>query len=77
MRSGAQTPREILQSATIVAARLMRQESHIGQIVPGAFADLLIVDGDPLRDITLLADPERAILALWQGGRVVSDRLPS
>ena len=77
IRAAVQSPLEILQGATITAARLMRQEGLIGQIVPGAYADLLIVDGDPLRDITLLADPERAILALWQGGRVVSDRLPS
>ena len=73
LRSGAQTPREILQSATIVAARLMRQESHIGQIVPGAFADLLIVDGDPLQSLAMLAAPEDGIRLILQGGRIVKD----
>lgn len=74
LRSGAQTPREILQSATIVAARLMRQESHIGQIVPGAFADLLIVDGDPLQSLAMLAAPADGIHLILQGGRVVKDK---
>ena len=41
----AQTPVEILQGATIVAARLMRQEGRIGELVIGAWADLLVVDG--------------------------------
>ena len=73
LRGGAQTPREILQSATIVAARLMRQDSHIGQIVPGAFADLLIVDGDPLQSLAMLAAPAEGIRLILQGGRIVKD----
>ncbi len=71
LRAAAQTPVQILQGATIVAARLMRQESHIGQLVPGAFADLLIVDGDPTQDAAVLANPAKAIQVLMQGGRVV------
>ena len=74
LRGGAQTPREILQSATIVAARLMRQESHIGQIVAGAFADLLIVDGDPLQSLAMLAAPAEGIRLILQGGRIVKDK---
>ncbi len=50
LRSGLMSPVQVLQSATIQAARLMRQEGRIGQIVPGAWADLLVVDGDPTRD---------------------------
>ena len=75
LRLGAQTPVEILQGATIEAARLMRQEGQIGQLVPGAFADLLIVDGDPTRDVSMLAEPERGIRLILQGGRIVRDRL--
>jgi imidazolonepropionase-like amidohydrolase len=65
------SPVEILQGATIVAARLMRQDSQLGRIVPGAFADLLIVDGDPTQDLGLLADPARGVLRVMQGGRTV------
>lgn len=74
IRLGAQTPVEILQGATIEAARLMRQEGRIGQLVPGAFADLLVVDGDPTRELSMLADPERGIRLILQGGRVVRER---
>jgi imidazolonepropionase-like amidohydrolase len=71
LRAAAMTPAEVLQSATIVAARLMRQESSIGQLVRGAFADLLIVEGDPARDLEMLAQPERGIALVMQGGRTV------
>jgi imidazolonepropionase-like amidohydrolase len=72
LRSAVQTPVQVLQSATITAARLMRQEGQVGQIAPGAWADLLVVDGDPTLDITLLAEPARAIKLLMQGGRIIS-----
>ncbi len=49
LRLSAQTPLQILQGATIEAARLIRQEGQVGQFLPGALADLLIVDGDPTR----------------------------
>ncbi len=75
LRLGAQTPLEILQGATIQAARLLRQEGQFGAIVPGAWADLLIVDGDPTRDVSMLAEPERGIRLILQGGRVVRDTL--
>ena len=75
LRSGAMSSVEILQSATITAARLMRQEAHIGQLVPGAWADLLIVDGDPTQGLEMLAEPEQGIRLLMQAGRVVRNRL--
>ena len=71
LRSGLMSPVQVLQSATIQAARLMRQEGRIGQIVPGAWADLLVVDGDPTRDAGLLAKPQQAIQLLMQAGREV------
>ena len=75
LRAGAMSSVEILQSATITAARLMRQEAHIGQLVPGAWADLLIVDGDPTQGLEMLAEPEQGIRLLMQAGRVVRNRL--
>jgi imidazolonepropionase-like amidohydrolase len=75
IRAKVQTPVEILQGATIEAARLMRQEGRIGELVAGAFADLLIVDGDPTRELSMLAEPARGIRLLMQGGRVVRDTL--
>lgn len=66
---------EALQSATITAARLMRQEAHVGQLVPGAFADLLIVDGDPAQELAMLAAPATGIRLLMKAGRVVRSSL--
>jgi len=71
LRAGVMSPVQLLQSATIQAARLMRQEGQIGQIVPGAWADLLIVDGDPTLDASVLAQPQQAITLLMQAGREV------
>ena len=75
LRTVAMSPVEALQSATITAARLMRQEGRIGQIVPGAFADLLIVDGDPLQGLQMLTRPAAGIRLLMQAGRTVRSTL--
>jgi imidazolonepropionase-like amidohydrolase len=77
LRAPAIPPLELLRSATAVAARLMGQEAHIGAVVPGAFADLLIVDGDPAASLDMLSAPEQGIRLLMQGGRCVIDRLSS
>lgn len=61
------TPMQAIQSATIEAARLMHWEDRIGALTPGRYADLVVVDGDPLDDITLL---ERVSLVM-KGGVVI------
>ena len=43
-------PSNILRSATVVNAELLMQKGMLGAITPGAYADLLVVDGDPLAD---------------------------
>ena len=68
LRAGVQTPVEILQGATSVAAKLLNQEGKLGVIAPGAHADLLVIDGDPTADITLLCEPEKAIAGVMKGG---------
>jgi imidazolonepropionase-like amidohydrolase len=75
LRRGAMSAVEVLQSATIVAARLMREEGRLGQIVPGAWADLILVDGDPTQELAMLADPQRGPLWVMKAGRVYRDRL--
>ncbi|MBC7431689.1 MAG: amidohydrolase family protein [Rubritepida sp.] len=59
---------EVIRSTTIHAARLLRQEGRIGCVAPGAWADLVVVTGDPLADLSLLARPLDAIM---QDGRWV------
>jgi imidazolonepropionase-like amidohydrolase len=48
------TPAQAIRSATMTAAELLDMQSDIGSIVPGKFADLVAVKGDPLADISLL-----------------------
>jgi len=76
LRLPAMSPVEALQSATIDAARLLRAEGEIGELVEGARADLLVVDGDPTVDLGMLTAPETGIRLLMQGGRVVRSGLP-
>ena len=45
---------EVIRSATIYAAQALGYEGRIGAVAPGAYADLIVVDGDPLADIELL-----------------------
>lgn len=60
--------RDILASATTVGAQLVGMEGRLGTLAPGAIADLLVVQGNPLDDITLLADPERNLLLVMKEG---------
>ncbi len=56
-----------LRAATVNAAKLLRAGSHIGAIRQGMDADLLLVDGDPLQDITAT---ERISLVIFKGERL-------
>ena len=60
--------REILAAATIVAAKLIGMEGRLGVVAVGAIADLLVVDGNPLDNVALLATPERTVRSVMQGG---------
>ena len=75
LRAQVFTPLELLRQATSTAAEMMRMEGEIGCIAPGAHADLLVVDGDPMRDISLLAADGRALRMVVRGGAVVKDEL--
>ncbi len=75
LRLQAMTPAQALQSATCTAAQLMRLEGQVGRLVAGAWADLLVVDGDPMQGLAMLAEPARGIRLLMQGGRIVRSDL--
>jgi imidazolonepropionase-like amidohydrolase len=66
---------EVLASATSVAAKLCRMEGEIGALVPGAYADLLVVDGDPTRNATLFQNDGRALRAIMRGGEFFKNEL--
>jgi imidazolonepropionase-like amidohydrolase len=75
LRLPAMTPAEILRSATSVAAELIGQSGKLGVIVAGAAADLLVVAGDPTKDLAALQAPERGLLAVMKAGRFYKNRL--
>ena len=62
--------RDILASATTIAAKLIGMEGKLGVVAEGALADLLVVDGDPAEIVALLATPERSVRMVMKGGAV-------
>ncbi|OJT05457.1 hypothetical protein TRAPUB_3727 [Trametes pubescens] len=56
------------------AARMLG-DAKLGRIAVGCYADLLVLDADPLEDVTVLDYPEKHLFAVIQGGRVISSRI--
>ena len=75
LRGEALPAAEVIRAATLVNARILNRPAELGVIAAGAYADLLVVEGDPLANLALLAEPEKSLLAVVKGGRFVVDRL--
>ncbi|MGH3326401.1 MAG: amidohydrolase family protein [Streptomycetales bacterium] len=73
IRSQVQRPIEVIRSATVTAAKLLRLEDRIGRVASGAWADLLVVDGDPLTDIGVLTRPDEHLKLVMKCGTVHVD----
>ncbi len=77
------TPIEALKMVTSGNAALFRmagerdpyRSARLGEITAGAWADMLLVDGDPTRDLTVLADPDRTIVLIVKDGTIVKNTL--
>jgi imidazolonepropionase-like amidohydrolase len=65
------TPLAAFQAATINNAQLLRRDNHIGQIAAGFEADVVIVERNPIDQISTLQDP----LLVMNNGRIGLDRL--
>lgn len=63
----SRAPLDVIRSATSAAADLLGMSGEIGTLRTGAVADLVVVDGDPLTDVTTLADPTRIRHAVQSG----------
>ena len=77
------SPAEVLQQATIRNAELLAlagprnpYPGQLGVVAEGAIADLILVDGDPVADISLIARPEDSFLAIIKGGELVKGTGP-
>ena len=67
------TSLEAIAAATSIAAHACGIDAQVGTVEPGKLADLIIVDGDPVADPAILAEPSRLAMVL-QAGRVVARR---
>ena len=68
IRAEVLSPIEIIRSATLVGAQVVRREGELGCLRPGAYADLLVIDGDPLKDLSVFLKPEANLAAIVKGG---------
>jgi imidazolonepropionase-like amidohydrolase len=68
-------PAELLRSATAVNAELIGRPGVLGVVAPGAMADVIVVDGDPLHDLTLLQGQGEHLRLIMKAGTVYKDDL--
>jgi imidazolonepropionase-like amidohydrolase len=64
------TPLQAIRAATYDAARALRMEGEVGEIAAGKLADLIVVRGDPSKDVTLLGDRSALLHVIADGQRV-------
>ncbi len=62
---------DVIRSATTTAAALLGRSGTLGVLAPGAVADVLVLDADPLADVAVLADIGEHLRAVLQDGVVV------
>lgn len=75
LRKEVFSPLEIARQVTSTNAAILQQEGKLGCIKPGAHADLLVVDGDPLKDIDLLSASGRNLRLIMRGGELIRNEL--
>ena len=74
------TPVEILRQATSENAEIVRmagklnRHGNFGEIREGWLADLLLIEGDPFEDISILENADRALAVIMKGGEIVKNR---
>ena len=66
---------EVIRSATVNAAELIGMTGQIGTVAPGAFADLIAVDGNPLSDLSLLTHQGRHMPLIMKSGQFIKNEL--
>jgi imidazolonepropionase-like amidohydrolase len=69
------SPLEILRQATSVNAAVLQHDGKLGCVLQGAYADLIVVDGDPLHDIELLAADGQNVPLVMLAGEIVRNAL--
>ncbi len=75
IRAQVMSPFDIIRSATTVNAELLNRTGELGVIAPGALADLLVVNGNPLDDLTLLQEQGKHLSLIMKGGKLYKHQL--
>jgi imidazolonepropionase-like amidohydrolase len=75
LRQEVVSPIEIIRSATTIGAQVLRQEGRLGTLAPGAFADIIVVDGDPLQNLALFEGQGQHLSIIMKGGKFHKNRL--
>jgi len=74
MAENGMTPMQVIVASTSNAAQLLHLDKHLGTLEAGKLADVVVVDGDVLEDISQIADPGNVKLVL-KGGRAAKNML--
>ena len=75
LRAQVQSAADVIRSATTVNAALLGRTGQLGVVAPGAYADLLLVDGDPLADIGVLGGQGDHLDLIVRAGQIVKNAL--
>ena len=75
IRARVQSNADIIRSATLVGAAVVRRAGEIGVIATGAYADALVLDRDPLEDIGVLASGGADLRMIMKEGRLYKNEL--
>ncbi len=75
LRRVVQPAIDVIRSATVINAEILGRSDDLGAIKPGAFADLLLVDGNPLDDISVLGGQGEHLDLIVRAGKVIKNRI--
>jgi imidazolonepropionase-like amidohydrolase len=75
LRARVQNNADVLRSATIINAEILQRSGRLGVLKPGAFADLLVVDGDPLQDLAVLGGQGERLSLIVRDGVIFKNAL--
>lgn len=75
LRGEVNTPLQVLRSATSVNAELLQQSGKLGCIAPGAYADILVLDFDPFKNLSGFENGEQNIPIVIKGGQFIRNNL--
>lgn len=75
IRAEVLTPFEVIQSATITAAEVLNMQGKLGRLAAGAHGDVLIVDGNPYKDVSCLLGQGDHIPFVMKDGKIYHDEL--